>query len=262
VTPSDQPPPPIFLFTDFGGNGPYVGQMKAAIHRIAPTLAVVDLCHDVAPFQARPAAHLLAALLPHLPAGACVVAVVDPGVGTARRGVLLEADGIRLVGPDNGLLAIAALRAKHALWRYLPAPAQPVSTTFHGRDWFGPVAARLQSGQSVALGAPADEDQPEGMAWPVDWNHVIYVDGYGNAMTGLRAEGFGVNDVCLIREDMEVRHARTFGEVPRGAAFWYANSCSLVELAVNQGHAARELDLRVGQAVEIRRLSGSAQDAT
>ncbi|MGB5234210.1 MAG: SAM-dependent chlorinase/fluorinase, partial [Candidatus Macondimonas sp.] len=93
---------PLVLFTDFGLAGPYVGQMKAAIHRVAPHAVVMDLCHDLAPFAPRPAAYLLAALLPYLPVGACVVAVVDPGVGTARRGLVLEGSGMRLIGPDNG----------------------------------------------------------------------------------------------------------------------------------------------------------------
>jgi len=254
--------PPIFLFTDFGGDGPYVGQLKAAIHGINPALAVVDLCHDVAPFQVRPAAHLLAALLPYLPTGACVVAVVDPGVGTARRGVLLEADGFRLVGPDNGLLAVVAQRAKRAIWHYLPEPTDWVSATFHGRDWFGPVAARLLDGQHVDL-RPADEpNPPEGMDWSTDWNRIIYIDGYGNAMTGLRADGFGVEDVLLLRDAVEIRHARTFAEVPPGEAFWFANSCGLVEPAVNRGHAARQLGLAVGQHIDIRRHAHAGQGTT
>ena len=255
-------PAPIFLFTDFGEHGPYVGQMKAAIHRIAPTLTVVDLCHDLAPFQIRPAAHLLAALLPHLPPEACVVAVVDPGVGTARRGVMLEADGIRVIGPDNGLLAIAARRARRAVWRYLAEPADGISVTFHGRDWFGPIAARLQDGRCPPLIPLGDEDRPEGLGWLPDWNHVVYIDAYGNAMTGLRADGLGVEDVILIRDEIEIRHARTFGEVPYGKPFWYANSCGLAELAVSQGDAAGQLRLTVGHAFDIRPQPRAAPDAT
>lgn len=262
MTAPSEMPAPIFLFTDFGGHGPYVGQMKAAIHRIVPTLTVVDLCHDVAPFQIRPAAHLLAALLSYLPAGACVVAVVDPGVGTARRGVMLEADGIRVVGPDNGLLAIAARRAERAVWHYLAEPPDGIAVTFHGRDWFGPTAARLQTGRCPPLIPLGNEDHPEGMDWSPDWNHVIYIDGYGNAMTGLRAEGLRVEHVILIRHETAVCHARTFGDVPYGKPFWYANSCGLVEISVNQGNAARQLGLTVGHAFDIRSQPCVVPEAT
>lgn len=254
--------PPIFLFTDFGRYGPYVGQMKAAIHGIAPALAVIDLCHDVAPFQARPAAYLLAALLPQLPTGSCVVAVVDPGVGTARRGLLLEADGIRLIGPDNGLLAAAALRARQAAWRYLPEPPEAASATFHGRDWFAPLAARLQGGESLTLQAPSAEDRIDGMAWPTDWDHIVYIDRYGNAVTGLRAGEIGTDAVLVLGEETEAHHARTFGDVALGEAFWYINSCGLVEIAVNQGDAAREFGLAVGQGIRVRRRPGAVPGAT
>lgn len=241
---------PLVLFTDFGLAGPYVGQMKAAIHRVDPRAVVLDLCHDLAPFAPRPAAYLLAALLPYLPVGACVVAVVDPGVGSARRGLVLEGSGMRLLGPDNGLLAIAAQRLGQPRWYALPAPDETLSLTFQGRDWFAPAAARLQAGREVAL-QTLGAHSPEGSDWPPDWACVIYIDRYGNAMTGLRAEALPINSV-LEAGGRRLMHGRTFADVPVGEAFWYANSCGLVEVAVNQGQAARLLDLEVGTPIVVR----------
>lgn len=237
---------PIFLFTDFGLPTPYVGQMKAAIHRVAPAVQVVDLCHDLTPFQPRPAAYLLAALVPHLPVGASVVAVVDPGVGTSRRGLVLQGSGIRLIGPDNGLLAITAHRLVDASWAALPDPASDACATFHGRDWFAPVAGRLHTSQPQAL-RDLEDITPMGAAWPEDWAAVIYVDRYGNAMTGLRADRYMGQDQILKVGGRAVRAARTFADVPVGEVFWYANSIGLIEIAINQGDATRQLGLEVGQ---------------
>lgn len=241
---------PLVLFTDFGLAGPYVGQMKAAIHRVAPHAPILDLCHDLAPFAPRPAAYLLAALLPYLPADACVVAVVDPGVGTLRRGLVLEGDGLRLVGPDNGLLAIAAQRMTQARWSVLPPPQGRVSASFHGRDWFAPAGAQLQMAQDVGL-QTLGSHPPEGSDWPADWASVIYIDRYGNAITGIRAETIPADGLLDLGKRLLAR-SRTFADVPRGEAFWYVNSCGMVEIAVNQGQAARMLDLEVGTPVMVR----------
>ena len=237
---------PIFLFTDFGLPAPYVGQMKAAIHRTAPAVQVVDLCQDLTPFQPRPAAYLLAALVPYLPVGASVVAVVDPGVGTERRGLVLKGSGIRLIGPDNGLLAITGHRLVDATWAALPDPESDACATFHGRDWFAPAATQLHTGQSQMLHDLGDI-APVGAPWPEDWAAVIYVDRYGNAMTGLRADRGMRQDQTLKIGGRTVRPARTFADVPVGEAFWYVNSIGLIEIAINQGNAAHQLGLEVGR---------------
>jgi S-adenosylmethionine hydrolase len=192
----------------------------------------------------------LAALLPYLPVGSCVVAVVDPGVGTARRGLVLEGGGMCLIGPDNGLLAIAAQRLDRSCWHALPPPEEALSPSFQGRDWFAPAAARLQVGQEVSLQA-LGAHPPAGSDWPPDQACVIYIDRYGNAMTGLRADTLAVNSALEVGGRRLV-NGRTFADVPVGEAFWYANSCGLVEIAVNQGQAARMLDLEVGTPIVVR----------
>ena len=138
----------IFLFTDFGIVGPYVGQMKAVLARRAPQATVIDLMHDAPAYGPKFAAYLLAALAGELPSDAIVLGVVDPGVGDAqRRPVVLEAAGRRFVGPDNGLFAVAALRAEDPRWWEITWRPEHLSNTFHGRDLF---ARRLDGLRGVA----------------------------------------------------------------------------------------------------------------
>lgn len=239
----------IALFTDFGYEGPYVGQMKAVLHRLAPGLPVVDLMHDAPAFEARAAGYLLAATVTDCPADSAVVAVVDPGVGTERRALVARAGGYWFTGPDNGLLdPVCRLLGDAARWQIEWRPPR-LSASFHGRDLFAPVAARLALGETPQqIGCRALDEAPPDV--PSDWSRVIYADRFGNLMTGLRAAK--VPDNALIRAgDQRLRHARTFGEMPPGTPFWYANSSGLVELAVNRGSAAALLGLAVGDAVEV-----------
>src|SRR5262245_43152944 len=131
----------IVLFTDFGADDIYVAQAKAVLFEQAPGTLVLDLLHNVPNFDAKAGAHLLAALQSQFPAGCVFLAVVDPGVGSMRDATLLEADGKWYVGPDNGLLSVVAARAAKARnWRIIWR-SQALSSSFHGRDLFAPVAA-------------------------------------------------------------------------------------------------------------------------
>jgi S-adenosylmethionine hydrolase len=236
----------IVLFTDFGLTGPYLGQVTAVLHRLAPSVPVVNLFADAPRFAPRPAAYLLAAYAHEFPQGTVFLAVVDPGVGTASRPpVVLEADGRLYVGPGNGLLQMVAQRAREArLWEILWRPER-LSASFHGRDLFAPVAAGLALGRwperrPLALPAP----------WPEELAEVIYVDSFGNGMTGLSASLLAPG-VRMAVGGQVLGHARNFGEVAPGRAFWYANANGLVELAVNQGSAAERLGLSVGTPVQL-----------
>ena len=237
----------ILLFTDFGWDGPYVGQMKARLLALGVG-PVVDLMHDAPAFDPRASAYLLRALVGQQSSPAHWLAVVDPGVGGARRAVALAADGHWWVGPDNGLFALLVRAAEQAQAFELPVP-ETAAPTFHGRDVFAPATARLaQSGPGdwPAID-PRTLDRP---AWPDDWPAVIYVDAFGNAMTGLRADRVPDNARIRVGECLLTR-ARTFSDRAPGEAFWYANSLGLVELAVNRGSAAERLGLRPGTAVEV-----------
>lgn len=237
----------IFLFTDFGAADLYVGQVKAVLADHAPKARVIDLLHDAPPFNVKAGAHLLTALAGRIPAGSVTLAVVDPGVGGPRGPVAVLADGRWFVGPDNGLISVVAARAqKHQIFSVGWRPAG-VSVSFHGRDLFAPVAAMLargnreraklkkKAGLAVSFGA---EDLAE----------VIYVDHYGNLVTGLRA-GAVPRDRNLVVNGREVPYARVFSEVPPGEVFWYENSLGLVEFAANSASAQQKLGFAPGNRV-------------
>lgn len=239
----------IVLVTDFGSGGPYIGQMKAVLHREAPGIPIVDLFADLPPFDPQGAAYLLAGYAPEFAAGTVFLCVVDPGVGGDRRALVAEAGGRHFVGPDNGLLAMVLRRAASArLWNIDWRPDK-LSASFHGRDLFAPVAGRLAVGQPPP-GSPLSPGEAERPDWPDDLPRVVYVDGFGNAMTGLRASTLAARSILFAGGRRLVR-AETFGAVPEGAAFWYENANGLAEIAVNKGNAASELGLASGSPVEV-----------
>ena len=241
----------IVLFTDFGTSDPYLGQVKAVLQRVAPRTPVVDALNDAPDFAVEPAAHLLAALAPRYPRGSVFLSVIDPGVGGPRDPIVVEADGRRFVGPDNGLLSVLWQRAKHGRCRGIVWRPASLSSTFHGRDLFAPVSAALARGRVPASWFAAPRP-PRVLFDAADLAQVIYVDHYGNAMTGLRAAS--VASVARLRVGgLALARAETFGTVRRGAMFWYENSLGLVEIAANQANAARKLGLRVSSKVALSR---------
>ena len=240
----------ILLYTDFGLTGPYAGQMKAAVLRDAPEgVAVVDLMHDAPVYNPRAAAYLLAALVPEFPPGSVFLCVVDPGVGTQRGAVAMEADGRWFVGPHNGLFNVVGMHAKALRWWEIQWRPTRLSATFHGRDLFAPVAARIAGGE-IPVAQKQDPAAQLDPSWPAALREIIYIDHYGNAMTGIPAAGISA-DALLSIGRYTLRHARTFGDVDPGRPFWYANSIGLVEVAVNQGSAAEVLDLKAGTPLQL-----------
>lgn len=239
----------IVLLTDFGLEGPYIGQMKAVLYRKAPNVPVVDLFSDLPPFDAQGAAYLLAAYVSEFPAGTIFLGVVDPGVGSDRRAALVQADGRYFVGPDNGLFDVVARRAQSVQWWDITWRPARLSASFHGRDLFAPVAAALAVGEMP----PVDEQEPSARlhrGWPEDLSRVVYVDHFGNAITGLRAAPLG-RDTLLQAAGHRFRKARTFSDVPPAHGFWYENSNGLAEIAVNQGRADRDLQITAGTPVAV-----------
>ena len=241
----------IALFTDFGLSGPYTGQMLAVLQRDAPGVPAVSLFAD-APFgQPRPSAYLLAAYSASFPRGTVFLCVVDPGVGSDRRAVIAAAEGRFFVGPDNGLFEPVLRRAaRKRLWEIAWTPPA-LSASFHGRDLFAPVAARLARGDPVErLGRPVPiEPRPD---WPDDLAEIVYIDHYGNAMTGLR--GAAIDPKARLRVGRRVvPGARTFSAVPEGRAFWYVNANGLAEIAANAGRADTALALAIGTPVAVSR---------
>jgi len=239
----------IVLFTDFGPCGPYLGQMRGVLQARAPGVPVVELMCDAPAFSPRPASSLLAALVEPFPKGSIFLCVVDPGVGTVRDPLFLRIDDFWYVGPDNGIFDQVAKRAGSLeAWRIDWRP-ESMSESFHGRDLFAPVAAWLARGEQIA--ATRLDAYPRLLnEVPDDLSEVIYLDAFGNAMSGIRADVID-DDALLAVGAQRLNFARTFGEVEKGAPFWYRNALGLVEIAVNQGSAAEELGLRIGDPVEI-----------
>src|SRR5207247_5169191 len=172
----------IVLFTDFGLAGPYTGQVKAVLHHEAPGVPVADAPQS----NPKSAAYLFAAYAAWFPPGTVFLAVVDPGVGGERAALAVEADGRWLVGPGNGLVEILRRRAAHARLVEITWRPEGMSDSFHGRDLFAPVAARLARGEAPP-GERREGDFDRHSDWPDDLGEIVYVDHYGNAMTGLRA---------------------------------------------------------------------------
>lgn len=217
----------------------------------APGEPVVDLLNDACDYDVEGAAHLLASLAPQFPAGSVFLAVVDPGVGTARGAIVVDADGRRFVGPDNGLLSVLWQRAATRRCAAITWRPSRISPSFHGRDLFAPVAARL----AAAVLPPewhVPKARPDVLLDPSPLARLIYVDHYGNCVTGIPARGID-RAARVLAGGRLLAFARVFGEAPPGEPFWYENSSGLLELAVYRDNAAARLGLKVGDPITIAR---------
>lgn len=237
----------VALFTDFGEKGPYHGQMRAVLAAAGIDQQVVQLMADAPRFSPKSSAYLLAAIANDLPVGALVIAVVDPGVGSERRPILVKDSNQWFIGPDNGLLSQVARRSGSAETEEIVWRPERLSNSFHGRDLFAPVAAAICK-QEYLSGPKLANDSLCGIDWPDDLAEVIYIDGFGNAVSGIRAAAVS-KDELISAAGAKVGYARTFSQVNMGTAFWYENSMGLIEIAVNQGSAAESLGLTVGSSI-------------
>lgn len=237
----------IVLFTDFGWQGPYVGQMKAVLKKQVPDTPIIDLMHDVPVYDPLAASHLLAAFTPLFPQDTVFLAIIDPGVGhPERRPYMVQADGRWFVGPDNGVFDVIEARAidvqrYEILWK-----PEVMSNSFHGRDLFAPVAAMLSRWEMPENELLAETQ----LTVSDDLYQVIYIDHYGNAMTGIRGEALFTEQLLSVN-GTQVNYADTFSMVKEGEVFWYVNSSNLVEIAVNKGSASEVLSLTIGSRVDI-----------
>src|SRR5262245_3476713 len=239
----------IALFTDFGLHGPYTDQMKAVLHQMAPGIPAVDLFADAPAGNPKASAYLLAAYAGWFQVGTVFLCVVDPGVGGARPAIILEADGRWYVGPGNGLFELVQRRAGEARSWDIDWQPERLSASFHGRDLFAPVAGMLARGEPPP-GRPHEDTADRRADWPDELSEIVYLDHFGNAMTGLRAAMLPP-DAKFVAAGQALERARTFSDQPPGVAFWYENSNGLAEIAVNKGRADRDLGLTIGSPIEI-----------
>ena len=236
--------PVITLTTDFGAGSPYVAAMKAALLAGCPEAALVDVSHALSAFDMEAAGFVLWAGTRHFGDGAVHLAVVDPGVGTARRPLAVKLGHAHWVAPDNGLLSLL-LREESDLSPTAVALHRPegASPTFEGRDVFAPAAAALAAGARMSSLGDAVDDL---VRLPAPAPRVLWVDAFGNLVTSLKPPIAGVKlGPVTIR-----RGARTYGEVPRGEIFFYTGSMGFIELAISGGRADALLAAGPGTSVQ------------
>lgn len=239
----------ILLFTDFSLQGPYVAQLKAAIYNINPELKIIDLMHDAPVFDIKHSACLLNSLIPSVPANSIFCCVVDPGVGSSRRPIVIKSGNNYFIGPDNGLFEYIYrkndyLEFYNILWR-----PQVISNTFHGRDLFAPIAARISNGIFDGIQV-LDSSEVKRYAWSDDLCEIIYIDHFGNLMTGIRSSSIS-NDKVIFLKGNEVIYSDTYSNMPEDTLCWYINSNQLVEIGLNKKNAAVTYYSQIGDLVEL-----------
>jgi S-adenosylmethionine hydrolase len=247
----------ITFLSDFGTSDSYVGEVKGVIVSLAPGTPVIDISHSISPGNIPAAAHVLERTWHRFPGGTVHLVVVDPGVGGSRAALAVECSGHFFVGPDNGVLTPAFFNGTPVIVS-LPVP-EGAAATFHGRDVFGPAAARLARGARLeAIGARL-RHEPTRLSEPVPWyegkvviGEVLYVDRFGNLVTNL-TENLVPAYAALEVEDFEIGPVRrTFGDVPTGELLAYIGSGNTVEIAVRDGSATRRLGIGVGGRIRVR----------
>ena len=256
----------ITLTTDFG-DSEYVGAMKGVIRSIAPDIEIVDITHGVRRHSIRHGAYALQAAVPHFPF-AVHVAVIDPGVGTERRPLVLACEGAYLVGPDNGVLLPAARRLGLKQVRHATSSTlfrSQITSTFHGRDVFAPLAAHLATGTKLG------DVGPELPAWTdLDWGRavetpeglrgqILCADRFGNVITNVGAEAFTRRfplnarlTVTAGKASFKARVSRTYAEGLPGEAVALVGSGGYVEIAVNRASAEQQFGLREAEPCLFR----------
>jgi len=258
----------IVLMTDFGLRDAFVASMKGVILSICPDVNIVDLSHEVDSFDVMHGALLLSSSAKFFPDGTIFLGVVDPGVGTERRGIVVETRRHVAVGPDNGLFSflienegsvgVYEIRDKSLL---LDLPFE----TFHGLTVFAPVAAHIANGTPPSSVGPRIYDyvkislpKPQVCGSKI-YSTVLHVDRFGNIITGIPVEtlcGMNVKQGAKLKltsknKTVEATLEKSYGYVPAGSFVFVLDSYGFLELAVNQGNAARSLDLKRGDPIEI-----------
>ena len=262
----------ITLLTDYGHDDEFAGICRAVMRGIAPDVPIVDLTHGIPRYGVRQGAIVLRNALPFVPVGVHV-AIVDPQVGTERRGVAIRTgDGRALVGPDNGLLSLAWEKCGGVVEAVdisrSPHRLEPVSATFHGRDIFAPVAAHLAAGAELAeAGQHVDPDELQVLALPQPevregevMAHVLLVDRFGNASldvghADLAGSGLTLGKPVEIEvggERFIAMFAQTFADVRPGDVILYEDAYRMLAVAVNRGDAASALRLNPNATVVLR----------
>ncbi len=265
--------PLITLLSDFGLKDPYVSEMKAVILTICPEARTVDISHSIEKFNVRMGAFVLASATRYFPEDTIHVAVVDPGVGTHRRAVLAETKHALYIGPDNGLLMLAARREEIRRVYSITNPElmlPRVSSTFHGRDVFAPAAAHLANGTSPSrFGSEINDYAMPHFASPLlkagrIAGEILHIDDFGNIITNimgteLEKAGFRIKEPLSIRlrnKPFRANLCEAYGDVAPKAALALIGSHDFLEVSVNQGSAAKMFSVKAGDNVVVYSAEG------
>jgi S-adenosyl-L-methionine hydrolase (adenosine-forming) len=255
----------ITLLTDFGAQDYFVGAMKGVILSLNPDAAIVDLTHEIPPQDIRAAAFNLLACYKEFPAGTIHLAVVDPGVGSDRRAILVACANQFFIGPDNGLFSwVSEREGKYSAWQITNERLfrNPVSSTFHGRDVFAPVAAALSKGLGAAEVGPPLENivllaplVPRATADAIEGS-LIHIDRFGNCITNFTSEHINAERMAagakLIVNHKEITSIRRFFAdqgAPKNDLFMLVGSAGFVEIAAQNTSAAEVLSAKRGDSV-------------
>jgi S-adenosyl-L-methionine hydrolase (adenosine-forming) len=257
--------PIITLTTDYGTNDHLVGTLKGVILKINPDVTIVDITHGVTSYDLLDGALAIASSYSYFPPRTIHVVVVDPGVGTDRRPLLVTGETQYFVAPDNGVLSLIYEREENVLVRHANVEhyyLQPVSKTFHGRDVFAPIAAWLSKGsQAAAMGEEITDYKKFAMPKPklaegASKGVVLRVDSFGNIVTNFRAEdlpasiGNGTLQLTVGNHSIN-KLVHTFAEGNAGEAFAYIGSNGFLEVGINRGNAAKSLGIGRGTQVTL-----------
>jgi S-adenosyl-L-methionine hydrolase (adenosine-forming) len=258
--------PIVTLTTDFGLIDHYVGTMKGVILSRCPNAQIIDISHQIEQFSILSGAYAISQSAPYFPPGTVHVVVIDPGVGTERKPLLVEAGGQFFIAPDNGVLSFILNRDRTAKTReilnrdlWLPS----LSTTFHGRDIFAPTAAALASGKTTPANIGTSVEQPVVLSdlnpqkiGSNSWRGaVLSIDHFGNVISNFHSAEFAAalrNKFTISTGAGRINTARSsFGGAPSDLCFAYSGSSGFIELGMNQGSAANHLQVKVGSVVHL-----------
>lgn len=256
----------ITLTTDFGLKDPYQGAMKGAVLSINPRAAIVDITHSITPGNVLEGAFVLLGACSFYPKGTIHVGVVDPGVGGARRPILVETQDYFFIGPDNGLFSLVLKKEKVVRTvllnnsRYFRSE---VSNTFHGRDIFGPVAAHLSLGVEVLAFGDEVEESPLTIEIPETQKdnssikgEIIYIDTFGNLITNIKVDDLDYYEAGAVEVAFKGKRIKglkpTYSSVGSGEPLALISSSRYLEIAVNSGDAAGFFKARLGDPVRLK----------
>jgi S-adenosylmethionine hydrolase len=254
----------ITLLTDYGITDSYVAEVKGAILKINPNVTIVDISHDVGNYDIASGAFHMARSVPYFPYGTIHVGVVDPGVGSSRRSIIIQTKNAWFVGPDNGLLAPAAERLGiEKLWEITKMQLLPekISKVFDGRDVFGPTAALLSKGICPdEIGSLVDDYirleiyEPKIIGNSIEAT-IIHSDNFGNLVTNvtydtlekMRLKEDSRIKVRVLEDEYELPYVERFSSVPIGELLLLVAGGGYLEISVNQGNAKKKLRLKIGE---------------